>query len=159
MRTAWVIGLLLAISVATSAPVQAAPERELGYDPAEGPCKARVCVIRSSRGGDVAAARRAARSLLAGPTRRVAVDGPCRSACALFADLARERVCVTPRARFEFHKARLLAGTGNAARVVRREDPPHSPDIAGWVARRGGFPLKGFLTMPSAEARRFWRPC
>jgi hypothetical protein len=95
----------------------------------------------------------------------VVIDGPCYSACAIFADLTRSRVCVTDRASFGFHKARVLASSSRAVRgrrtwrEVARHDPRHSRDIASWVYRNGGFPSNGFTVMGPRTASRFWRRC
>ena len=45
---------------------------------------------------------------------RVAVDGPCFSACTLaLSVLPRSRICATPRANLGFHAPRLMDGLGN----------------------------------------------
>lgn len=106
------------------------------------------CVIRENRGGSLhdfemlAALVRVRKTL-------IIIDGPCISACALFADMARQYVQITKSASFHFHKTSV------------EEDPPQSPDIARWVNAHGGFPafISNCLTqMPFEEARRFWRP-
>lgn len=129
-----------------------------------GPCTGDVCVIRHNPGGEINKFVAAAQAVRQGALRQVIIDGPCLSACAIFADLARQRVCVTDRASFGFHKARLYSvlparGGGTRYREVRREDPRHSADIAGWVQRHGGFPHEGYLMMDARQATQFWRRC
>lgn len=129
-----------------------------------GPCSGDVCVIRYNPGGQIDLFVAAAEAVRTQARRQVVIDGPCLSACAIFADIARANVCVTQRAAFGFHKARLYAvqraiGGARQYREVRREDPWHSPDIAGWVRRNGGFPDEGYLMMSSRQASQFWRTC
>jgi hypothetical protein len=134
------------------------------FQAAFGPCSGNICVIRYNPGGEINRFLAAAQAVRAGALRQVVIDGPCLSACAIFADIARERVCITNRASFGFHKARLYAvqparGGRSHYREVRREDPRHSRDIAGWVHRNGGFPHEGYLVMDARQASQFWRPC
>lgn len=129
-----------------------------------GQCRGDVCVVRYNPGGEINKFLAAARAVRAGALRQVIIDGPCLSACAIFADVARERVCITDRATFGFHKARLYAvhpARGGRAHYqeVRRQDPDHSADVAGWVRRNGGFPDEGYLMMSSREASQIWQRC
>lgn len=106
------------------------------------------CVIRENRGGSLRDFEMLA-ALVRVRQALVIIDGPCVSACVLFADMARQYVQITRKASFHFHKDSI------------EEDPPHAPDIARWVNGHGGFPAfaSNCLTqMPFAEARRFWRP-
>ena len=129
-----------------------------------GPCAGDVCIIRHNEGGRIDGFVAAAQAVRAGAVRRVVIDGPCLSACVIFADIARERVCVTDRAQFGFHKARLYAvqpayGGRSHYREVSRQDPRHSADIDGWVRRNGGYPHEGYLIMNVREASRIWQRC
>lgn len=129
-----------------------------------GHCPGEVCMIQYNPGGEINRYLAAAEAVRAGALRQVIIDGPCLSACAIFADMARERVCITGRASFGFHKARLYAvqparGGRSHYREVRREDPSHSRDIASWVYRNGGFPDDGYLMMDAREASRIWPTC
>lgn len=118
------------------------------------------CVITYSPGGEVAKFQAAGHAVRAGAKRLVIIDGPCLSACAIFADIARARVCITPRAQFGFHKASVYAVQGpSELRLVGREDPPQSRDIRRWVKRQGGFPVRGMRMMSNKQAARFWRRC
>lgn len=123
------------------------------------------CVISFNEGGEVDTFKAAARAVRRGAKKLVVIDGPCLSACVIFADMARSKVCITNRAKFGFHKATVseiyLYADGSTAsvRTVARTDPPHSRDIASWVKRKGGFPVNGVLVMSAKEAKRFWRHC
>ena len=106
----------------------------------------------------------AAQAVRAGAKRLVVIDGPCISACVIFADRARSKVCVTRRARFGFHKARDVAvaplRSGAMLYVeLGRSDPPHSRDISHWVKRHGGFPSEGLLVMSARQATQIWQSC
>jgi hypothetical protein len=112
------------------------------------------CVIRESGGGFV--------PLFMKAREQVIIDGACASACVLFADYARSKICVTPWAVFGFHKGthyNLATLSYGLPSSTLRFDPPHSGDIDGWVKVRGGYPYDGILWMSATEAVRFWRPC
>jgi hypothetical protein len=66
------------------------------------------------------------------------------------------------------HKASVIEVTGTArvqgrevpvGRLLRREDPPQSPDIDRWIRANGGYPSKGVKVIPIKEARKFWPMC
>jgi hypothetical protein len=74
---------------------------------------------------------------------RVAIDGPCFSACTLVLDIvSRSRICVTRRAVLGFHAARLVDEYGEefpapeATRVVADAYPA---PIREWIRRHGGL--------------------
>lgn len=123
-------------------------------------CSGNPCVVKYNPGGEVKRFEAAARQIKR-TGRRIVIDGPCGSACAILADRARGNVCVTSNAMFGFHKSALVQqyGYGGPVKVVRRFDPKHSRDIAGWVKRHGGYPSKGFRVMSARDARRIWKPC
>lgn len=123
-------------------------------------CEGDPCVVKFNPGGEVSSFKAAAREVKR-TGRRVVIDGPCMSACAIFADVARSRVCVTPNARMGFHKGYILAQpmAGGPARFVGRFNPSHSGDITGWLQKRGGFPTRGFRVMGARDAKRIWRGC
>lgn len=123
-------------------------------------CSGNPCVVRDNPGGELTAFKAAAREIRR-TGRRVVIDGPCYSACAILADMARSRVCVTSRASFGFHKGYVLAvpADGSAMYLVSRFNPSHSRDISRWVAKRGGFPSNGFRVMPAKSAGRIWKRC
>jgi hypothetical protein len=154
-------GLLVSIAALLAHTEEAHAQRALHQ--AFGSC-GEPCIIRYNPGGELQLFQAAAREVMRGAKRLVVIDGPCISACAIFAAIARARVCITDRARVGFHKARRyaispLAGGQSRAREVGRRDPPHSSDIAHWVNSRGGFPHEGLRVMNASEAQRFWRRC
>jgi hypothetical protein len=131
------------------------------FNKAFGRCSGETCIVRFNPGGEVNTFLRAAAAVRAGAKRLVVIDGPCYSACAIFADVTRDKVCITDRASFGFHKARVMASARGSRRFreVARHDPRHSRDIASWVYRNGGFPSKGFTVMKASAAAKFWRRC
>jgi hypothetical protein len=107
------------------------------------------CIITANGGGRLDHFLALAAAVKA-QKRTVIIAGPCFSACAIFADFARENVCITAAARFGFHRS------------SNENDPPQSPDIAAWVEAHGGYPANssGKLTMMEAAAvGQFWRTC
>jgi hypothetical protein len=141
----------------------AAASWEAAFQAAFGPC-GEPCVIRSCPGGNVKLFTAAADAVRYGNVRRsIVVDGPWASACVLFADIVRSRVCITPRARFGFHKGTThqLYFTPDYIIAVEKNrfDPVHSPDIEAWVRARKGYPARGLLVMPFRDAQRFWPVC
>lgn len=92
---------------------------------------------------------------------RVAIDGPCYSACTLVLSmLPRNRICVTPRAVFGFHAARSIDGYGHiraepeASRVVLATYPA---DVRRWIERRGGLTSRLLLLRGRELAAMFPR--
>ena len=117
-------------------------------------CKGRVCTIARNGGGIVERFEQTAASVHRND-QLVIVDRPCASACALLADKARDRVCITPSAKFMFHRG---------VNIVTRQEILvfHSRDIAEWIQSRGGFPSNPsglFLEMTYGQARQFWPAC
>jgi hypothetical protein len=75
--------------------------------------------------------------------QRVAIAGPCNSACTLVLGLPHDRLCVTPRARFGFHRAYEIDARGRPLR-----DSPsgtaylmnsYPPNVRAWLAAHGGL--------------------
>ena len=122
-------------------------------------CTKRTCVVTENPGGNLKTFQWAAQEIVR-QQRWVVIDGRCMSACTILADEARNRVCITKRATFEFH-----AGSVNflGFRLENVEfDLPYSQPIARWVKSRGGLPSAKsgkFLVMRYGEARRFWQTC
>lgn len=154
--------LFAAFAILVALPAQA-QSRDRALRDAFGRCS-EPCVIRYSPGGELKRFQAAAAAVRRGARRLVVIDGPCISACAVFADIARAKVCITDRAMFGFHKATLvsLRSLRNGL-VVKRQlavrDPPHSADIMRWVKSRGGFPRNGLRRMNARQAAAFWRRC
>lgn len=123
-------------------------------------CDGDPCIVSFNAGGEIGAFKAAAREIKRSG-RRVVINGPCLSACAILADEARGRVCVTSKARFGFHQGFVLEQptAGGPMRFVKRFNPSHSRDIAGWVGKNGGYPSRGFRVMNAGAAKRIWRPC
>ena len=74
---------------------------------------------------------------------QVEIDGTCASACTIVLGLiARNRICVTPRAILEFHAAWDLTPSGNRAvsiagnRILWSYYPN---DVRKWISRHGGL--------------------
>jgi hypothetical protein len=112
------------------------------------------CIIAGNNGGSVWRFVEAAQAVKKGAREKVVIDGYCASACAIFADLVRPKVCVTRKASFGFHKARFTIDD-----LTVYADPPHSEDVLGWVRKNGGFPAEKMLDMKFPETRRFWPLC
>ena len=99
-------------------------------------CQGNPCVVRFSAGGEIGSFKAAAREINR-TGRRVIIDGLCLSACAVLADEARGRVCVTPKARFGFHKGYVLRlpkadldadiHSVRIALVMKLGEPEHAP--------------------------------
>jgi hypothetical protein len=73
--------------------------------------------------------------------QRVEIDGMCASACTmLLGIIARNRICVTPRASLVFHSAWDMAGdqavTADANRILWSTYPE---DVRQWIKRQGGL--------------------
>jgi hypothetical protein len=107
------------------------------------------CVIRDNQGGHMMSFIFAARTLYM--RKKVAViEGDCKSACALFADLARPMVCISKDATLWFHK------------TSEETDPPQSQDIDKWVRSYGGYPSYAsgmMLKMETPAILKFWPVC
>jgi hypothetical protein len=82
----------------------------------------------------------------------VRIVGPCRSACTvLLGHIPRSRICVTSRASFGFHLARLEAAT----RTLWNAYPG---DIRAWINQRGGL-SNVFIWLRAPHTYRFFRKC
>jgi hypothetical protein len=122
-------------------------------------CSGNPCVVSRNPGGEVGSFKAAAREIKRSG-RKVVIDGPCYSACAILADMARSNVCVTKKGRFGFHKGYVVAAANDGKMyLLRRYTPEHSRDIAGWVKKNGGFPSKGFRMMSAGAAGKYWKKC
>lgn len=146
--------LILAATLAASASARA----DIVSDVLE--CTGDPCVVSFNAGGEVSSFKAAAREAKR-TGRRVVINGPCLSACAIFADDARSQVCITSKARFGFHKGFVVDQpmAGGHYRLVKRFTPSHSPDIANWVKKNGGYPSRGFNIMRASAAGTIWHHC
>jgi hypothetical protein len=66
-------------------------------------CNGDPCVVEDSAGGKVSVFQEAGYAVDKGARTLVIIDGLCASACVLFADIARRKVCITEWAMFGFH--------------------------------------------------------
>lgn len=123
-------------------------------------CSGDPCVIKRNPGGEIGAFQAAAQEIK-NSGRRVVIDGPCYSACAILADMARSHVCVTGRAKFGFHQGFVVGRmkVGGPMKLIGRFKPSHSGDIDRWVTKNGGFPRRGFRIMGVKQARKIWKRC
>jgi hypothetical protein len=101
-----------------------------------------------------------------GEKRVVVINVACRGECALFADIAREQVCLGPKAEFKFYRV----ASGDTTQFV---DPPFSKRVGDWIVKKlGGKHDDGFVypivrdlkdtpTMGAEEAVElgFWDAC
>jgi hypothetical protein len=120
-----------------------------------------VCVIKDNNGGQGYVFIEAAFSTKDG--NLVIINGKCISACALFADYARPKVCVTRHAVFGFHRGIIHKWTANQWQKIGYSDVPHSVDLLLWVHKNGGFPEtdreEKLLTLAYPETLKFWPEC
>jgi hypothetical protein len=115
------------------------------------PARAETIDVYDNHGGSVAQydarwAAHAARGV------SVRVVGPCQSACTvLLGHIPRNRICVTPQARFGFHLARLPQATATLWNG-------YPADIKTWINQHGGL-THSFIWMGAPDVFRFFRRC
>ncbi len=82
----------------------------------------------------------------------VRIVGPCQSACTiLLGHIPRNKICVTPSARFGFH----LAQKDFATDMLRNA---YQSDIQAWINQHGGL-RKDFIWMGAPDIYRYFRKC
>jgi hypothetical protein len=94
---------------------------------------------------------------------RLVIDGPCLSACTLFAAFVPpDQVCVTRRAVLGFHGATLyddarhrLVPTRRGTALVMHVYPP---EIRNWIARHGGLTQR-IIMMRGHDLAALFRTC
>ncbi len=125
-------------------------------------CTARPCIVNKNYGGEIHKFKSAGNKI-ARNKEQLVINGDCASACVIAAEIAKPRACITPKARFGFHKAFIFVETeANGEKVLTKtnlHDMPVSPKLAKWVNDRGGFPVDPLLWMSYAEAQKFWPSC
>jgi len=93
---------------------------------------------------------------------QVIIDGVCASACTLFAGLPRSQICVTRRAQFHFHRARLKKPIPDGRRILQKANrtmfASYSKGVRQWIMQRGGL-SNTMLRMQPREVARFFRSC
>jgi hypothetical protein len=77
---------------------------------------------------------------------KVVIDGPCLSACTLVLSVVpQERICVTSRAVFGFHAARLVDQRGHnypAPEATRLVAASYPAGVRSWINQHGGLTAK-----------------
>lgn len=93
---------------------------------------------------------------------RVAIDGPCLSACTMVLGvIPRERICVTPRARLGFHAAWNPDQYGQpvtshtATKFLMDIYPEH---VRAWIKRKGGLTRK-LMVLSGPELAAMYQTC
>lgn len=82
----------------------------------------------------------------------VRIVGPCQSACTvLVGHIPRSRICVTARAQFGFHLAKLPQATATLWNA-------YAADIRAWIDQHGGL-KRDFIWMRAPDTYRFFRKC
>src|SRR5712691_370327 len=82
----------------------------------------------------------------------VRIVGPCQSACTiLLGHIPRNRICVTPAARFGFHLARRQDATQMLWSA-------YQADIRSWINAHGGL-QKNFIWMGAPDVYRYFKRC
>jgi hypothetical protein len=82
----------------------------------------------------------------------VRIVGPCQSACTvLLGHIPRERICVTPQARFGFHLAKFPSSTAILWDA-------YAPDIRAWITAHGGL-KPDFMWMGAPDIYRYFHKC
>ena len=110
-------------------------------------------------GGDYEEHEFAAAALLAGARSEVQIHWECASACTVFMDLARERVCIGPETVLAFHRGlRYRIDDLQQPRATGILVPRYSPDIERWIRLQGGLPRNGgYIYMHYRNAKKIWR--
>lgn len=119
--------------------------------------------ITYSLGGDLYQFLMAAEAVKHGVKKKIIIDGFCASACVVFADVVRSKVCITPQARFGIHRGTKTYRRPGLLGAYHIESlyfyVEHSPGITAWIEQKGGQPYEGLLMMEAHEARKFWKAC
>ena len=124
------------------------------------------CEVLYSPGGSLQRFQRAARELNEGAHGRtlVIINGSCISGCSVFADLAREHICITKNAIMGFHKGyrwdwHFSLFPLKAQIDMTRFDQPQTFDIDRWVRSHGDYPKDDVTYMGVEVAKKFWPVC
>ena len=112
--------------------------------------------IYEHSGGDVIHAARKAGALdRSGGTIRF--DGPCRSACTLYLSVDNDRLCITRRASFSFHRPRGKTRTISEAGAIYMMGK-YPAWVRAWIEEKGGL-VGSFKTMRFEYASKYLRTC
>lgn len=112
---------------------------------------------------------------------RIRVNGPCASACVIFASFARPNVCVTKNARMKIHLGSIIRYLDDEGHEYAPEEvptdnelaqmglhkevevkiPSYGEDIVEWATREKKISKdpKVFYTMTHKEMLFFWPAC
>ena len=167
---------ILAALMTVAAPARATTAMEVVF----GCTSTKECVITMNEGGVLLLFHDAADEVRKYGTR-VIVDGPCISACVLFASIARENVCVTRNAKMLIHLVAVKHVFDQSGKEItplddirafflpppeyrveyEYETPDYGRDINEWAARENKIPLnpKKLYTLTQQEMLMFWHPC
>lgn len=117
--------------------------------------------IESDNGGRIGTYMRRFRALR-DSGEKVIVDGDCVSACTLLLGyIPRDRICVTPRARFGFHRAWKPGFLGihtynEAGTAILYSRYP--ADIRNWLAQSGGLSDR-MIFLSGSDLTAFYDRC
>jgi hypothetical protein len=115
------------------------------------PAIAETLEISDNRGGSIADYQTYWEAI-AGRGVNVKIIGPCVSACTLiFKYIPRDKICVTPAARFGFHLGTTPLATGSLYEA-------YSADIRAWIDAHGGL-THNFIYMRAPDTYRYFRAC
>lgn len=125
-------------------------------------CTSNPCIVDYNPGGNIQWFKIAGMMIrLKG--QQLVINGDCVSACVIAAEAAKPNACITPKARFGFHKAYELVAKEIDGQTFTEKtnlvDMPVSPRLTKWIKDEGGFPVNKLLWMSYAEARKFWPSC
>ena len=83
--------------------------------------------------------------------------GRCDSACTLYLALPKSQTCISPGARFGFHRPFGASADGNrlVQNVMERTYPAW---VRSWIAKSGGL-TKDIKVMPYSYAKRYLPTC
>ncbi len=93
---------------------------------------------------------------------RVAIDGPCLSACTLVLSIVpNDHICVTRRAVLGFHAARSVDEHGRMSAEPEASDlvlAAYPSAVRGWIRRRGGLTSR-LLLLRGRELAAIYPSC
>jgi hypothetical protein len=94
---------------------------------------------------------------------RLVIDGPCMSACTLFAAvIPHDQVCVTRRAVLGFHAATYYDDARHSFVPTRRGTVlvmrVYPPEIRNWIARHGGL-TPSIIVMRGRDLAALYNTC
>lgn len=92
----------------------------------------------------------------------VMIDGLCASACTIvLGAVARDKICVTPRANLGFHAAWDMGSNGRAvtnAVATQMLFAMYPSKVKRWIAQRGGL-RSGMIFLRGRQLMGMYKPC